>query len=50
MDIVERMTHCLKRVSKSWNIPLNLLSKHLINKTRFKKIGPRDVLITEVDA
>jgi hypothetical protein len=48
MDIVER-THYLKRVSKSWNISLNSLCNHLINKTRFKKIGPRGVLIKEVD-
>jgi hypothetical protein len=50
MDIVERRTHCLKRVSKSWNIPLNSLSNHLIIKTRFRKIGPRGVLIKEMDA
>ncbi len=50
MDIVERRTHYLKRISKSRNIPLNSLSDHLIDKTRFMKIGPRGVLIKEKDA
>jgi hypothetical protein len=47
MDIVEKRTHYLERVSKSWNVPLNSLSDYLIDKKKFKKIGPRGMLIKE---
>jgi hypothetical protein len=37
MDVVERMTHSLKRVSKPWNIFVHFLLDHLNGKTSVKK-------------
>jgi len=49
MDVVERRTCYLKRANRPWNILLNSLSNHLNGKTRFKKMGPRGVLIEKKD-
>jgi hypothetical protein len=49
MDIVERGTHSLRKVSKSWNIPMSSIVDHLNGKTIFRKMGPRGVLIEEDD-
>ncbi len=37
MDVVERMTHSLKRVSKPWNIFALLFLDHLNGKTSVQK-------------
>jgi len=47
MDVVERGTCSLKRVIKSWNIPLNSFFDHMNGKTRFRKMGLRGVLTNE---
>ncbi len=49
MDVVKRGTNSLNKASRSWNIPMNSLFDHLSEKTRFKKMGPRGVLIEEKD-
>jgi uncharacterized membrane protein len=40
MDVVEKMTHSLKRANKMWNIILNSIFDHLNGKT----MKPRGVL------
>jgi hypothetical protein len=49
MEAIEKGTNSLKKVSKSWNIPLNSLSNHLNGKIRNKKRGPTSVLTKEED-
>jgi hypothetical protein len=49
MDAIERRTHAIRRVSKSWNIPMNSLINHLNGRTKFGKMGLRGVLIKEED-
>jgi hypothetical protein len=49
MDVVERGTCSLKRVIKSWNIPLNSLFDHMNGKTRFRNMTLRGVLTNEKD-
>ncbi len=44
MDIVERRTHSLKRVDRSWNILMSFFSNHLNGKTRSRKMGPGRML------
>jgi hypothetical protein len=44
MDVIEKMTHSLKRASKTWNIILNSISDHLNGKTRSRNMRPRGVL------
>jgi hypothetical protein len=48
MDVIERGTHSLKKVSKSWNIPMSSITNHLNGKTKFKNMGPRGVLIKKI--
>jgi hypothetical protein len=40
MDAIESKTYSLKRVNKSWNIPLSPFFDHFNGKTRFKRVGP----------
>jgi hypothetical protein len=42
MNVVEK-TYSFRKVSKSWNIPLNSLFDPLNGKRRSKKMGPRGV-------
>jgi hypothetical protein len=44
MDVVERGTHSIRRVSRLWNIPMSSLIDHLNGKTKFKKMGLGGVL------
>jgi hypothetical protein len=46
MDVVEKMTHSLKRANKMWNIILNSIFDHLNGKT----MKPRGVLTQKEDA
>jgi len=48
MVVVEKGIISLRNASKHYNIPLTLLSNHLYGKTRFRKVGPINVLITKV--
>ncbi len=50
MDVVERGSHSLNRVNRSWNIPMSSLSNHLNGKTRSRKMGPRRVHIKVEDS
>jgi hypothetical protein len=43
-DVIEKMTHSLKRASKIWNIILNSISNHLNGKTKSRNMRPRGVL------
>jgi hypothetical protein len=45
INVIERGTCSLRRVSMSWNIPLNSLSNHLNRKTRPRKMGLGGVFI-----
>jgi hypothetical protein len=45
MDVIERERCSLRKAIKSWNIPLSSFFDHLNGKQRFKKMGPRGVLI-----
>jgi hypothetical protein len=45
MDVIERERYSLRKAIKTWNIPLSSLFDHLSGKTRFRKMGPRGVLI-----
>jgi hypothetical protein len=49
MDAIERRTHAIRRISKSWNIPMNSLVIHLNGRTRFRKMGLGGVLTKEED-
>jgi hypothetical protein len=44
IDVVEKGTHSLKRVSRLWNIPMSSLINHLNGKTKSKKMGLGGVL------
>jgi hypothetical protein len=44
MDVIENGTHSMKRVNKSWNIPINSFINHLNGKTKSKKMWPKGVL------
>ncbi len=48
MVVVEKGIISLRNASKHYNIPLTLLSNHLYGKTRSRKVGPINVLITKV--
>jgi hypothetical protein len=48
MDVIERVTHSLKKATKSWNIPMNSLADHLNGKTRSMKMGLGGVLIDAI--
>jgi hypothetical protein len=50
MEAIEKGTHSLKKVSKSWDVLLNSLSNHLNGNTRNMKIGPACVLTKEENA
>jgi hypothetical protein len=41
MDVVERGTHSLRKVNKSWDIPMNSITNHLNGKTIFRKMGQK---------
>jgi len=43
MDVVEKGTHSLRRVSRLWNIPMSSLINHLNGKTKSRKMGLRGV-------
>jgi len=45
----ENVTTSLRKASRHWNIPHTSLSYHLYGKIRFRKLGPRGVLIVEED-
>jgi hypothetical protein len=47
INVIERGTCSLRKVSMSWNIPLNSLSNHLNRKTRLTKMEIGGVLIKE---
>jgi hypothetical protein len=47
MEAIERGRHSLRKVNRSWNIPLNSLFDHLNGKTRSNKMGPTNVLTKE---
>jgi len=49
MEVIKKGSHSLKKVNRSWNIPLTSLSNHLNEKTRSKKMRPTSVLIEEED-
>jgi hypothetical protein len=49
MDVIERRTRSVRKVSKSWNIPLSSLVDHLNGKTKSNKMAPRGVLTKEED-
>jgi hypothetical protein len=34
MDVIERGAHSIRRVNKSWNIPMSSLVDHLNEKTK----------------
>jgi hypothetical protein len=44
MDVVEKGTHSLSRVSRLWNIPMSSLINHLNGKTKSKEMGLGGVL------
>jgi hypothetical protein len=44
MDVIKKGTHSLRRVNKSWNIPMSSLTYHRNGITRFRKMGPKGVL------
>jgi len=50
MDVIEKGTHSLRRVNKSWNIPMSSLFNHLNGKTRSRNMGPRGVSTKEEDS
>jgi hypothetical protein len=50
MDVVERVTPSLRKVNKSWNIPMSSSSNHLNGKIRSNKMGPKKVLTEEKDS
>jgi hypothetical protein len=49
MEAIEKGTHSLKKVNRSWNIPPNSLFNHLNGKTRSGKMGLTSVLTQEED-
>ncbi len=38
MEVIERGTHLMKKVSRYWNIPFNSISDHLNGKPRCRKL------------
>jgi hypothetical protein len=49
MEVIERGTHSLRKVSRSWNISFNSLPDHLNGNTRNMKMGLACVLTKEED-
>ncbi len=49
MEAIEKGTHSLRKVSKSWNIPFNSLFDHLNGNTRNMKMGLACVLTKDED-
>jgi hypothetical protein len=49
VDVVKRGICSLRRVSRSWNIPLSSFFDYLNGKTMSRKVGPRGVLTKEKD-
>jgi hypothetical protein len=49
MNVVERGTLSLKRISKSWNILMSSIADHLNGKTRSRKMGLGGVLTKKED-
>jgi hypothetical protein len=49
MDVIEKMTHYVRKASKSWNIPMSSLVEHLNGKTRSRKMGLGGVLTKKED-
>jgi hypothetical protein len=46
---LKKGTNSLRKISRSWNIPLGSFSDHLNGKIRSKKMGPTSVLTKEED-
>jgi hypothetical protein len=44
MDAIEKGICFLRRVDRSWNIPLSSLCDHLNGETRFRKMGLEGLL------
>jgi hypothetical protein len=44
LRFVKKMTHSLRKVNQSWNIPLLSILDYLNGKTRSRKMGPNVVL------
>jgi len=49
MDAIEKGTHSIRRVNKSWNTPMNSLVNHLNGRTISRKMGLGSVLTKEED-
>lgn len=50
MDAIEKGTHSIRRVNKSWSTPINSFANHLNGRTISKKMGLGSVLTKEEDA
>jgi hypothetical protein len=49
MDVIKRGTHSIRRVSKSWNIPMNSFVDHLNGRTRSGNMGLKDAIVITLD-
>jgi hypothetical protein len=50
MGVIERKIHSIRRVYKSWNIPMSFFVDHINGKTKSRKMAPRGVFTKEEDA
>jgi hypothetical protein len=48
MDLIKGGTHSLRKVNKSWDIPMSSIIDHLNGKTKSKKMGSKGVLKKDV--